>query len=97
MLGAWLAKENVRKRTAPVERSSGGRVVHRGSQRGNRRLNGLHLAAICQIRHPRSDGRLYFERKLAEGETKKDAVRSLKRHISIADYRQLLSDADETK
>jgi transposase len=37
--------------TAPVERSSGGRVVHRVSQRGNRRLNhALHLAAICQIR-----------------------------------------------
>jgi transposase len=40
--------------TAPVERSSGGRVVHRLSQRGNRRLNhALHLAAVCQIRQPR--------------------------------------------
>jgi transposase len=70
--------------TAPVERSSGGRVVHRVSQRGNRRLNhALHLAAICQIRQPSSEGRVYFERKLAEGKTKKDAVRSLKRHISM--------------
>jgi transposase len=34
-------------RTAPVERSSGGRVVHRLSQRGNRQLNhALHLAAV---------------------------------------------------
>jgi len=81
--------------TAPVERSSGGRVVHRVSQRGNRRLNhALHLAAICQARQPGSDGRVYFERKLAEGKTKKDAIRSLKRHISNAVYRQLLVDAD---
>ena len=81
--------------TAPVERSSGGRIVHRVSQRGNRRPNhALHLAAICQVRQPHSDGRAYFDRKLAEGKTtKKDAIRSLKRHISNAVYRQLLSDA----
>lgn len=84
--------------TAPVERSSGGRVVHRVSQRGNRRLNhALHLAAICQIRQPHSDGRAYFERKLADRRTKKDAIRSLKRHISNAVYRQLLTDAERTK
>jgi transposase len=68
--------------------------VHRVSQRGNRRLNhALHLAAICQIRQPRSEGRVYFERKVAEGKTKKDAIRSLKRHISNAVYRQLVTDA----
>jgi transposase len=66
--------------TAPVERSSGGRVVHRVSQRGNRKLNhALHLAAICQIRNPGTEGRVYFERKVAEGKTKKDAIRSLAR------------------
>jgi transposase len=80
--------------TAPVERSSGGRVVHRVSQRGNRRLNhAVHLAAICQIRQPSSEGRVYFERKVAEGKTKKDAIRSLKRHLSNAVYRQLVTDA----
>jgi transposase len=84
--------------TAPVERSSGGRIVHRVSQRGNRRLNhALHLAAICQIRQPHSEGRAYFERKLAEGKTKKDGVRSLKRQISNAVYRRLLIDADRAK
>ena len=84
--------------TAPVERSSGGRIVHRVSQRGNRRLNhALHLAAICQIRQPHSEGRAYFERKLAEGKTKKEAVRSLKRHISNAVYRQLVTDAERAK
>jgi transposase len=80
--------------TAPVERSSGGRVVHRVSQRGNRKLNhALHLAAICQIRNPGTAGRIYFERKIAEGKTRKDAIRSLKRHVSNAVYHQLLIDA----
>ena len=79
--------------TAPVERSSGGRVVHRVSQRGNRKLNhALHLAAISQIRNPGTEGRIYFERKVAEGKTKKDAIRSLKRHVSNAVYRKLLDD-----
>lgn len=84
--------------TAPVERSSGGRVVHRVSQRGNRRLNhALHIAAISQIRQTNSEGRGYYERKIAEGKTKKDAVRSLKRQISNAVYRQLLADAGSPK
>jgi transposase len=80
--------------TAPIEFSSGGRVVHRLSQRGNRRLNhALHMAAITQIRHPGTEGRIYFERKVAEGKTKKEAIRSLKRQVSDAVYRQLLLDA----
>ena len=80
--------------TAPVERSSGGRVVHRLSQRGNRRLNhALHLAAICQIRQTHSEGRAYFDRKVADGKTKKEALRALKRQLSTAVYRQMLLDA----
>ncbi len=66
--------------TAPIELSSGGRVVHRLSQRGNRQLNhALHMAAVTQIRNPGTEGRIYFERKVAEGKTKKEALRSLKR------------------
>ena len=81
--------------TAPIEWSSGGRVVHRLSRRGNRRLNhALHMAAITQIRNPGTDGRIYFERKVAEGKTKKEALRSLKRQISNAVYRQLLLDVE---
>jgi transposase len=80
--------------TAPVEFASGGRVVHRVSQRGNRRLNhALHMVAVTQIRNPGTMGRIYFERKVAEGKTKKEALRSLKRQVSNAVYRQLLLDA----
>jgi transposase len=79
--------------TAPVEFSSAGRVVHRLSQRGNRQLNhAIHMAAITQLRQPHSDGHAYVQRKLAEGHTKKEAIRSLKRHISNAIYRQLRAD-----
>jgi transposase len=54
--------------TAPVEFSSGGRTVHRLSQRENRNLNHtLHMAAICQLRQPHSEGRAYFDRKVAAG------------------------------
>jgi transposase len=81
--------------TAPVEFSSAGRVVHRLSQRGNRKLNhALHLAALCQIRQPHSEGRAYFDRKVVEGKTKKEALRALKRQVSNAVYRQLLIDAE---
>ena len=54
--------------TAPVEVSSGNRKTYRLSLRGNRRLShAIHMAAITQIRHRHSDGRAYYERKLAEG------------------------------
>jgi transposase len=80
--------------TAPTEFSSGGRVAHRVSRRGNRTLNhALHLAAICQLRHPGSDGRVYFERRVAEGKTSKEAVRALKRQLSNVVYRHLVTDA----
>ncbi len=61
---------------APIEMSSGGRITHRLSRRGNRQLNhALHIAAITQIRYPHSPGRAFFDRKVAEGKTKKEAVR----------------------
>lgn len=81
--------------TAPIEVSSGDRPVHRLSRRGNRQLNhAIHMAALSQIRYPGTDGRRYYDRKLAEGKTKKNAFRALKRRVSDAVYRQLLADAD---
>ena len=51
------------------------------------------MAAITQIRDPGTQGRISFERKLAEDKTKKGAIRFLKRRISYAVYSQLLLDA----
>lgn len=83
---------------APIEVSSGERVTHRLSRRGNRQLNhALHIAAITQIRFPHSPGRAFFERKVAEGKTKKEAVRALKRRIADAVHRQLVIDARAVK
>jgi transposase len=80
--------------TAPIEFSSGGRVTHRLSRRGNRRLNhALHIAAITQIRHPHSPGRRYYDRKLAEGKTPREAIRALKRRLSDVVWRHLVADA----
>ena len=42
---------------------------------------------------PGTPGRDYFERKVAEGKTKKEALRSLKRQTCNAVYRQLIFDA----
>ncbi len=80
--------------TAPIEVSSGNRKIHRLSLRGNRRINhALHMTAITQIRHAHSDGRAYYERKVAEGKTHKEALRCLKRRISDAVYACLQADA----
>jgi hypothetical protein len=77
-----------------VEVSSGGRQVFRLSLRGNRRLNhAIHMAAITQIRHKHSQGRAYYEKKLAGGKTHKEALRCLKRRISDAIYAALVADA----
>ncbi len=80
--------------TAPhqVEYSSGGKKRHRLSMRGNRVLNhAIHMAAITQIRHD-TPGRVYYDKKQAEGKTKKEALRALKRRISTVVYRKLIAD-----
>ena len=80
--------------TAPIEFSSGGRIVHRLSRRGNRQLNhALHIAAVTQIRHRHSPGRGYYDRKLAEGKTPREAIRALKRRLSDVVWRHLVADA----
>ena len=80
--------------TAPIELSSGDRKIHRLSRRGNRQLNhAMHLAALSQIRFPDTEGRKFYDRKIAEGRTGKDAFRALKRRISDAVFRQLRVDA----
>jgi transposase len=80
--------------TAPIEVSSGKRKVYRLSRRGNRRLNhAIHMAAVTQIRHRHSKGRAYYDKKLAEGKTPKEALRALKRQVSNAIFACLQADA----
>ncbi len=81
--------------TAPVEASSGEMVRHRLSLAGNRHLNtALHMVAVCQAR---SDvrGRAYYRKKMAEGKSRKEALRCLKRRICDAIFKSLLTDLQE--
>ncbi len=78
----------------PIEVSSGGRKVWRLSRRGNRTLNhAIHMAAVTQVRFPHSPGRGYYDRKLAEGKTPREAMRALKRRISDALWAAMVADA----
>ena len=79
--------------SAPIPASSGRTQRHRLNRRGNRRLNrALYIIAITQARadHP---GRDYLHRKQHEGKSRREALRCLKRRISDAVYRALVTDA----
>jgi transposase len=78
--------------TAPLEASSGQVIRHRLSRSGDRKLNhALYMMAMVQVRRP-SAGQLYYQRKLAEGKSPKEAPRCLKRRLSDAVYRCLVTD-----
>ena len=79
--------------TAPIEASSGPKARHRLNPRGNRQLNwAIHTAAITQLRYD-TPGRRFYDRKVAEGKTTKEALRALKRRLSDVIYRHLAIDA----
>jgi len=79
--------------TAPLPVWSSNRVRHRLSRTGNRQLNcSIHRMAVTQKRcHP--DARIYLDRRIANGDTKLEALRALKRKLSDVVYRALLADA----
>jgi transposase len=83
--------------TAPLEASSGDVTRHRLSRRGDRQLNKvLHIAARTQTRRGGA-GRSYYERKIAEGKSEREALRCLKRHLANVVYRRLHSDQDTSE
>jgi transposase len=71
---------------APLEASSGTRRHHRLDRGGNRQLNcALHRIAITQARmHP--PARAYLARKQAEGKSRREALRCLKRQLARTVY-----------
>ena len=63
--------------TAPLEASSGQVIRHWLSRAGDRKLNhALYMMAMVQVRRP-SAGQAYYQRKLAEGKSPKEALRCL--------------------
>ena len=51
------------------------------------------MIAVTQVRQKHSEGRAYFDKKLAEGKTRKEALRALKRQVSDAVFARLRADA----
>jgi transposase len=76
-----------------VEASSGEVVRHRLSLGGNRKLNyALHMVAVCQARSDVRGG-TYYRKKMAEGKSRKEALRCLKRRVCDAVFRSLVADS----
>ena len=75
------------------EASSGEVVRHRLSLAGNRKLNyALHKVAICQARSDARGGD-YYRKKIAEGKSRKETLRCLKRRVSDAVFKSLMADS----
>ncbi len=79
--------------TDPLDASSGDQQRHRLSRAGNRRINRvLHLMALTQLRTD-TEGRRYYDRKVASGKTRRETMRCLKRRLSDIVYAQMRADA----
>jgi transposase len=79
---------------APIPASSGNRQRHRLDRGGNRQLNcALHRIAVTQGRvHP--PAREFLARKQAEGKSRIEALRCLKRHLARAVWQALRASRD---
>ncbi|MGH3610558.1 MAG: IS110 family transposase, partial [Pseudonocardiaceae bacterium] len=68
--------------TAPIPASSGKTMRYRLNRGGDRQANNaIHTIAIIRAKH-QPETRAYLDRRIREGKTKREALRSLKRHIS---------------
>jgi transposase len=77
--------------TAPIPVSSGKRDRHRLHRGGDRQLNrALHTIAITRAQRD-PETRAYLDRKIAEGKTRKEAIRCLKRYLA-RHFHRLLSE-----
>lgn len=78
--------------SAPLPVWSGNTVRHRLSRTGNRQLNvALHRIAITQLQRE-GPGRTYVEHRRAQGDTKTEAIRALRRRISDEVFRRMRHD-----
>jgi transposase len=75
--------------TAPVPASSGKTQRHRLHRGGDRQLNrAIHIIALSRAKDD-PETRAYLDRKIAEGKTKLEAIRCLKRHLARRIWRLL--------
>ena len=77
---------------SPIPVSSGRRDRHRLNHGGDRDANRtLHMIAVCRLRFCERT-RAYAERRTAEGKTKPDIIRCLKRYIAREVFHALTAD-----
>jgi len=75
--------------TAPIPASSGNTQRHRLHRGGDRQLNrAIHIIALSRAKTD-PETRAYLARKHAEGKTKLEAIRCLKRHLTRRIWRLL--------
>jgi transposase len=68
--------------SAPIPASTGASIRHRLDRGGNRQINcALHRLALTKSLHD-PDTAAYLARKHAEGKTRREAMRCLKRHLA---------------
>jgi transposase len=66
---------------------------YRLSRAGDCRLNSaIHLIAVTQVRMRNSIGRAYFDKKIAEGKTRNEAMRCFKRQPPSRIWRLMITD-----
>lgn len=77
--------------TAPLNASSGTTQRHRLSRGGDRQANNaIHTIALSRARHD-PETRAYLQRRIAQGKTPREAMRSLKRYLSRRLYKRLIT------
>jgi transposase len=77
---------------SPIPASSGKTTRHRLNYGGDRQANrALHLIAVCRMRYCERT-RAYVTRRTAEGKTKREIMRCLKRYIAREVYNTLRAD-----
>jgi transposase len=76
---------------SPIEASSGRVKRHRLNRGGDRQLNwALHMSALNRIRY-HEETRAYYQRQLARGKSKREAIRIVKRALARRLYHHLTS------
>jgi transposase len=97
VITAWSHPGRIRDEAAfaslagvnPIPASSGNTIRHRLNRGGDRRLNkALHIITVTRMTHD-PNTKAYVERRLAEGRTRREIRRCLKRYIARYLYRTL--------
>ncbi|QJC21504.1 IS110 family transposase [Arcanobacterium buesumense] len=78
--------------TSPIPASSGNKIRYRLNRGGDRALNNaLHTIALVRLRNDEQT-REYMKKRLAEGKTKRETIRLIKRYLARKIYRLLTKE-----